>query len=277
MKQIDANCIEQVSQVLGDLVTGTEITKFLTRLDMIDHDTQFAQQPGYQIISTKRIRLQNSIIEEIQNKKSYFPFFKLIEAIMNPTRFGAQRLEPWKATRDELNFILRFYGYEINDAGVIEQTKATQTFSEGISRSQSLFAKLESQNIHPEILKYCKPELLENNYFHAILEASKSLFQRLRNLTGSSLDGNTLVNDLFKLKDPAVLLNGNNLSTDDERNEFLGLKSLLNTICYFYRNPTAHSPKIYNIKSEGDAINALKLISLAHMQLDRCFAIKHFT
>ena len=61
---------------------------------------------------------------------------------------------------------------------------------------------------------------------------------------------------------------------DTEKSQYQGLKSLLNTICYLYRNPTAHSPKMYDDRNERDAIQALLLISMAHVQLDKCICVR---
>ena len=46
--------------------------------------------------------------------------------------------------------------------------------------------------MHAEVLKFCRAELLEDNYFHAVLEATKSVADRLRGLSGLSEDGSEL-------------------------------------------------------------------------------------
>ena len=36
--------------------------------------------------------------------------------------------------------------------------------------------------MHPDVLAFCRAELLQQNYFHAVLEASKSVADKLRSL-----------------------------------------------------------------------------------------------
>lgn len=268
MKSIDNICIEKITRILGELVTGTDITNILAKNRWKDHDTE----TGVRAISTKRKRLEASMIHEINTKNSTQPFFRLIEEIMNPVEF-ANAKDTWYTNLENINFILRFYGYELTDGGKVQSTTTTKTYTEGLERSTNLLDKLKSQGVHENIIKYCTPELLKENYFHAILEASKSVFDRIRIMTNSSLDGNTLINEAFVVKRPSIIIKGNLLSNDNEKSLYLGLKSLLNTICYLYRNPTAHSPKLFNEKNESDALTAFMLISLAHHQLDNCEGI----
>lgn len=269
MRKIDNQCVETISKCLGEIVTGSEITKIFAKYGWIDHDTYY----GNRLISTKWKRIYSSLIEEIQKANSPTPFFTMIEEIMNPLNFINEQ-ELWNNNRNNINFSLSFYGYEVTDGGEIKSVKAARTFSEAVSRSKNLLEKLRNHNIHPDVLKYCSPELLNENYFHAIFEASKGVFHKIRLLTLSSNDGNTLVNEVFVIKNPALIIHGNYLKTNDEISEYNGLKSLLNTICYMYRNPQAHSPKLYNPSSESDAITAFIMISLAHKQLDNCVCVR---
>jgi uncharacterized protein (TIGR02391 family) len=47
-------------------------------------------------------------------------------------------------------------------------------------------------------LAACRAELLEDNYFHAVLEATKSLAEKIRRLTGLSADGAPLADAAFQ-------------------------------------------------------------------------------
>ncbi|GLC88659.1 TIGR02391 family protein [Lysinibacillus piscis] len=270
MKQIDEICVEKITRILGDLVTGNTITELLAKNHWKDHDTE-SKSPIY---STKWRRLKASMIYEINRNHAPTPFFKLIEEIMNPASFSRDEQELWNCNLTEINFTLSFYGYELNDAGKVVSIKPSTTFNEAFNRSQNLIDKLRKNNVHEKVILYCTPELLDENYFHAILEASKSVLERIRELTNSTLDGNTLINEAFKAKNPAIVIHGNLLENDNDKSQYLGLKSLLNTICYFYRNPTAHSPKMFNEQNEDDAITAFLLISMAHQKLDNCFTVR---
>lgn len=60
-------------------------------------------------------------------------------------------------------------------------------------RAQELRADLTSRGVHPDVLVFCKAELVADDYFHAVLEASKSIFDKLRVRTGLTEDGGALV------------------------------------------------------------------------------------
>lgn len=270
MKQIDNICIEKITRILGELVKGYEITKILAKFHFKDHDTE----SGNRDISTKWKRMNASMIYEIDSQKSPRPFFQLIEEIMHPVKF-ANNKAVWDKNLEEINFTLRFYGYELTDGGKIQSTISTKTYSEGINRTKNFLEKLQSKGIHENIIKYCSPELLNENFFHAILEASKSILFRIKQMVLSSRDGNNLIMESFDPKNPAIIINGNYLKTDNEKNEYFGLRSLLMYICYTYRNPTAHSPKTYNPLNEEDAILAFQLMSKVHYQLDNCQVVRH--
>ncbi|MET1250158.1 TIGR02391 family protein [Sporolactobacillus sp. STCC-11] len=271
MKPIDSICIEKLSKILGELTTGSKITKLFNKHKMIDHDTQ----AGRPILSTKWKRLNASINQEYRDHSSDQPLFIVIEDIMNPVNYINETNTVWYDNREKINRILIFYGYELNDRGNIQQVKAAESFTEAKKRCDYLKERLDYFTIHEDVLRYCRPELLQNNYFHAIFEASKGVLDRLRMMTTSTKDGNSLVNEAFNLKSLSIIIKDNNLESQNDRNEYFGLKSLLNTICYTYRNPRAHSPKLYNDSSERDAITAFIIMSLAHTQLDNCTCIRY--
>jgi len=47
------------------------------------------------------------------------------------------------------------------------------------------------------VFEYCIAELLAENYFHSVFEATKSIAERIRELTGIEIDGATLVDTVF--------------------------------------------------------------------------------
>ncbi len=59
---------------------------------------------------------------------------------------------------------------------------------------------------------YCRYTL---NYFHAVLEAAKSIFDKLRRLTGLTDDGASLVDKALSGASPMLAIN--NLATDSDR------------------------------------------------------------
>lgn len=272
MREVDVSLIENISKKLGEVITGYEITQLLSRLDFFDHDTHNQRRD----LSTKWRRLAHSISHEYKIKKTEKPLIQVIEEIMHPVRFTSEEsVETWQQIKKDINISLSLYGFELGDNGKVSIVQASKTHSEAINRYKHLVEKLEASNVHKQALKFCKPELLKENYFHAIHEASKSTLHRIQALTFSNLDGTKLIEKAFSQSNPAVILKGNHLSTLTEKSEYNALKHLLLTINYFYRNPTSHTPKIYDPKVEQDAVIALLMISQAHFLLDKCEGIRH--
>lgn len=272
MSKITNKTIIDISKVLGNLLTGSEITTMLNDLNLPNYDS-INNRP---YTSTKWKRLNESIHSACRTSQSAKPLFKAIEYVMSPSNF-MDSPEDWYFNKNNLNKLLIFHGFEIVDSGKISKTKVVKTFSGAQKRLKSFNDKLDSYDIHQEIFKYCTVELFEQNYFHAIFEASKGILDRVRLISESNLDGNSLINENFKLNQPIILIRNNLLESSDDRSAYNGLKSLLKTIVYLYRNPKAHNPKLYDVTSETDAITAFTLMSLAHKTLDNCINVRDIT
>jgi len=127
-------------------------------------------------------------------------------------------------------------------------------------------AALESRAVHSEVLKYCRAELIEENYFHAVLEATKGIAERIRQLSGLGSDGADLAKDAFNVGNPILALNP--LRTDTEKSEQAGFANLLIGVFGAIRNPLAHAPKIVWPMPEQDALDILTVVSFVHRKLD---------
>ena len=92
------------------------------------------------------------------------------------------------------------------------------------------------------MLRFCHGELLADNYFHAVLEAAKSVADKLQERTGLSDDGGTLVDRALGGDLPLLAINA--LSTESEKSEQRGLANLVKGMFGMFRNTIAHAPKI---------------------------------
>lgn len=61
---------------------------------------------------------------------------------------------------------------------------AATTISEVERRTRSLVSELQKRHIHADVVKCCNEEYLQENYFHAVFEAAKSLSEKVREKTG---------------------------------------------------------------------------------------------
>ena len=142
------------------------------------------------------------------------------------------------------------------------------TISEAVARAGRLRAKLQRREVHAAVLKACRSELLEENYFHAVLEATKSLAERIRSLSGLNADGFDLVNQAFGTLDGAPLVAFNSLRSMSEDSEHRGLMQLMKGVFAVFRNPTAHELKTKWAVSEREAFDLLTMVSILHRRLD---------
>ena len=70
-------------------------------------------------------------------------------------------------------------------------------------RVRTIKSKFQSRRMHPEVFKYCRTELMQDNYFHAVFEATKGLAQRIRDMSGIQADGAALIDPVFSESSPS--------------------------------------------------------------------------
>jgi hypothetical protein len=85
------------------------------------------------------------------------------------------------------------------------------------------------------VLAFCRAELLQQNYLHAVL--------------------------------PQVRFNA--LATEWERSEQTGIATLMKGLFNTFRNPAAHAPRVAWATSCSDALDMLTLASMLHRRLDK--------
>ena len=116
------------------------------------------------------------------------------------------------------------------------------------------------------MLRFCRAELLADNYFHAVQEAVKSVADKMRVRTGLTDDGGTLVDRVLGGDPPMLAINPR--STASERSEQSGFANLIKGVFGMFRNPTAHEARIHWPMTKTDAEDLLTLVSLIHRRLD---------
>jgi uncharacterized protein (TIGR02391 family) len=258
---LDDAQIEQLSRVLGAMNTGSEISSLLKRIQINDTNV------GH----TKWRRLYDIFIEIKKRDFSSNSMLRYIQEALSPVSFVNNKSK-FDDYVPRINEILAFSGIEYTSEGNFIFVKRVSTIDEVKARKDSLIKKLNDRGVHDKVLFFCREELLQENYFHAIFEASKSLCQRVRDMTGLTDDGRTLYDVAFKIDSPYIIIN--NLKTISEKNVQNGLKDLLIGINEMVRNVTAHEPKVKWIVNEKDAIDILMMISFLHFELDACDVVK---
>ncbi len=258
--QLQAIC--DVIAATKDGLSNSEIDQVLDRCNIEDSG----------VTANKRTRLFESLRQRQQLDRCGNTVMAFVQTAMEPVLWIDWEVR-YEQTRIELNKRLAFCGYDLGQDGKIRQSKPVSTIPEAERRASRLHATLRDRSVHPEVLKFCRAELLADNYFHAVLEATKSLAGRLRGLSGCEGDGAKLVDAVLGLgQDGIPIVAFNTLTSDTDRSEHTGVMNLLKGIFGAFRNPTAHEPKISWPMSEQDALDILTLVSLLHRRLDGAMA-----
>lgn len=250
--------LRAIADALGDTekgLTGSEIGHLLTVCSIADTDPAL----------TKRHRLYNAFAYDQNTRNHRRQILGFIRHSMKPERFAREpeRFEPMRAL---LNRALAFAGLSVDAAGALESVEQARTLSEAERRAQELRADLATRGVHADVMRFCRSELLADNYFHAVLEAVKSVADKLRRRTGLTDDGHTLIDRALSGDPPMLAINS--LRTESERSEQKGFANLVRGTFGMFRNTTAHEARINWTITKTDAEDLLSLVSLVHRRLD---------
>ncbi|NLH75312.1 MAG: TIGR02391 family protein [Verrucomicrobia bacterium] len=111
---------------------------------------------------------------------------------MNPVRLAGQQAQ-FNDLRQRLNEVLAFVGLSVGEDSKLRPAQQARTLSEAAERAVRLPKALNDRRVHPGLLKFCCEELLQDNYFHAVFETTKSVADKVRDKTGLGTDGAELV------------------------------------------------------------------------------------
>src|SRR5690606_1892231 len=87
--------------------------------------------------------------------------------LLEPSRY-VNRQEAFEDARQAINAHLAFAGLEYRPDGNFSVIEAATTIDEAHKRLNTINSKFKGRRIHAEVSKYCKAELLQDNYFHAV-------------------------------------------------------------------------------------------------------------
>jgi uncharacterized protein (TIGR02391 family) len=271
---IDESIVRSLCDVLGRTEGGLknkEINEVLAAAGIPD-PTPSTPRGTYVMIS-KRDRLFNALCTRQRHDRCGNAVLAFVAKALAPVRFH-EAPAVFEELRIEINVPLAFVGYYVDDAGKLRPRNQAETLSEARRRAMRIRSQLVERGAHPRLLRYCVAEIDDDNYFHAVLEASKSLADEIRLRTGRTEDGAALIDAVFELgKRGHPLLALNSMSSDTERSRQSGLANSMRGVFGGLRNPTAHEAKINSIMTEQDAIDELGHMSYLHRRLDECHEV----
>lgn len=258
--EIPVEALEQLSNVLADTntgLTGSEIGRFLSQCSIPDINPS----------GTKRIRLFDALREKQVSDRCANNVLAFVRTAFSPVRH-IDANDYFEKKRREINQVLAFVGLEFTEEGEIHRIQQVRTLRDAALRANRLRQYLSDRKVHNDVLTFCREELLVENYFHAVLEASKSVAEKIRTKTELTSDGGELIDEAFAFRNRIPHLALNSLSTESEQSEQRGFINLLKGLFSTFRNPTAHAPKCSWSINEQDALDILSMVSFAHRRID---------
>ena len=253
--------LQAICDILADTssgLTNTEIGQLLRSCGITDA----------QVAPNKRMRLFLSLAERQRKDRCGNNVIAFVLSALDPVRFIGNGAS-FEELRSKINVALAFSGYSVGVDGKIKEVVVARTISDAEQRANRLRREMQNRNIHADVFRFCKAELLVDDYFHAVFEAAKSVADKIRDKSGCVEDGGTLIENALGYKGGQTpLLVFNRWQTETEKNEHLGLMNLMKGMFGLFRNTVAHAPRIKWVIKEQDAFDMLTLASLLHRRLD---------
>ncbi len=258
IEPFNAQKLEAACRVLADTqrgLTGSELGYLMQDCKVQDVTPSM----------TKWKRVFNALAEAQNKHRVGNHLIMFINRALDPVSYARDK-EKFEWRRSELNVVLSFSGFYVREDGKVARTTKETTLRGAREKAGVLRSKLEDRGAHAEVFNYCRAELLDENYFHAVLEAIKGIAQRIRDMSSLTIDGADLVNKAFSVKKPIIKIN--TLTTETEISEQKGFSNMLVGLFGSVRNPVAHAPKTSWQMSEQDALDILSTVSFIHRKLD---------
>ena len=267
MKKYSRARLHLFARVFGNTkygLTGYEIEHLLKDCQIKDTAPTIA----------KWMRLFYAFTEHSDRTNDDSEITKFIEKAMDPNRYLDDQPR-YEKMRENLDKVLLLEGSAISKGGKIISTKNARLLRDTEERARAFRTKLESRGVHRDVLEFCGAELAEYNYFHAVLEAAKSISYKLRELTGLQDDGVDLANRALGTKsdnpksDNSPMVTINPFETISDKSEQRGFLYLVKGIFSMFRNRVAHDARTQSKMGKDDLEDLLLLASIIHRRLDK--------
>jgi uncharacterized protein (TIGR02391 family) len=260
-KGFDLNTLRSVSKIIGEeILTHRQINEQFQNSGLVDSG-ECANKPD---------RIYYTLLAKQKQDNCGNNVLNFILRIITPKRYNTE--EDFEKHRAAINEKLLYEGIEINKEGEPKNVDKAKTISEAKNRSMKIKDRVHGIGIHYDILPYCESEWLNENYFHAILEITKSIAQKLRQKSGYTSDGSPLVDECFGLgNDKKPMLAFNLLQSESDESEHKGFANFVKGFFSMYRNPKAHDPKLLEDTQLTEMTEVLVVATIIQNKLDKTF------
>lgn len=249
--------LRNLSDLVSDMLTHRKITEHFSSLGFTESNEG----------TNKTDRIYYTLKTRQKQDDCGNNILSFVVKLLNPKRYNDEK--EFETDRAKINEKLLYEGIEINERGEPNIVSKAKTISEAKERSLKIKNKIHGIGIHPEIIPYCEEEWLKENYFHAILEITKSVAERLRQKSQYKSDGAELIDDCFGLgKEKKPMLAFNMLQSPSDESEHKGFTNFCKGFFSMYRNPKAHNPKMLEETQLAEMTEVLVVATIIHNKLD---------
>lgn len=191
----------------------------------------------------------------------------------------ARNDEEYKSAVARINEIFKAPGINmhfdtVQRLGLIDLNNPPSEFV-GIRSNAGMLAQLEERGVPKELLKYCPEETFDGDGSLALFEATKGLFEELREKLDipAGYDGCRLVDDVMGGDSPALRLTP--MQSEQDKKEQRAMQMLFKAAFMTIRNPLAHQPSLY-WKGEQDLLDYFSILSFLYRKLSQCSVASKF-
>lgn len=260
IESFNSTTLRSISKIIGEILSNKQIKEQFHNSGIIDtgEGTNKPDRIYYTLISRqKQDNCGNNVLNFILN-------------IIDPKRYDSE--SSFEKDRTSINERLLYEGIEIDKEGKPKNVSKARTISEAKERSMKIKERVHGIGIHQDILPYCESEWLNENYFHAILEITKSVAHKLRLKSGYISDGALLVDECFGLgSDKKPMLAINLLQSESDESEHKGFANFIKGFFSMYRNPKAHDPKLLEDTQLTEMTEVLVVATIIQNRLDKTY------
>lgn len=252
--------LRNLSDIISGILTHRQITEHLKSSGIAESDEG----------SNKTDRVYYALKARQKQDNCGNNVLAFVVRLLNPKRYSDEA--EFETDRTKINEKLIYDGIEIDKSGQPRKVNKAKTISEAKERSIKIKEKVHGIGIHRDIVPYCEKEWLKENYFHAILEITKSVAERIRQISGVRTDGAELIDECFGLgKEKKPMLAFNTLMSESDESEHKGFSNFCKGFFSMYRNPKAHNPKMLEDTQLTQMTEVLVVATIIHNKLDNTF------
>ena len=252
--------LQLICDVLGSASAGLPGAEINRLLDQAGIEAPMTDIP-------KRRRLYQALSICQQQDGSATRVMVFLKAAMEPGRYRENPAQ-FELLRGQLNQGLASAGYQIDPEGKFHVIPVIKASKEAVQRANRLRAEMQRRNAHPDVLRFCRADLLEESCCTAILQAIRCAADKVRQKGNFSGEGASLVEEAFGL-DRGPKLAFNTLQTTQEYGEHARIMHLMRGLFEAFLEPEATSQESPRQMSEQDVLDVLSLLSLIHRHLDQ--------